>query len=441
MASIVDDVQLRAAAAAAVLADNTTSAATPRAPLSRSNSQRQQYFKKILFALLALELMLIQHHHNSQTTSLANGGVNTEQHDKLTSPSLRHGRASDPPRLTEEDATAVREVRPTTADDGSPAAKVTLKEKSAGTSSSFPSEWGVCDPRTIQTQYRPAGNKVWIVSFAGWDDGRKQNLKQLELDLKSRTTNVQLETLLYTDEDLPQEYYNDFSWAFAKEHYRGFWTWKPWILRNLTETEVFQPNDLVFWLDSDERIRPDSQYFETALCNMEHRNDNYGGIFPFERCFNHKEGSYTKPEVFERMRLDATIYGQGEQIYGGSLGFRVVEQDTLAFLKEWEGWGRDDPIMFGNDQDFGTSAALPNKYKQHKNDQSVFSLMVRSRNMTTWPAPYFWMGDSGVKQCLDNFKRAGYCFFFDRKQLDFQNICRPFETWLKELGGPVVWES
>ena len=297
----------------------------------------------------------------------------------------------------------------------------------------IPSAWGVCDPRVVNKYYKPAG-KIWIVSFAGWDERRKQNLVLLKTELKNRTAH-QLETLFYTEADLPQDYYDDFRWAFAKPDYRGFWSWKPWILRNLTETGVFHPQDLVFWIDSDERIMPDTPYFETALCNMELRNNNFGGIYPFERCFNHQESRFTKPAVFQRMGLDVATYGSKEQIYAGALGFRVIEYDTLTFLSEWENWARD-PVMFGNDQDFSDNSngtVLPQNYKQHKNDQSVFSLMVHSRNMVTWPAPYYWYGDSGVEQCLDNFKKAGYCFFFDRKNFDYQKICQPFQRWLEEL--------
>jgi len=295
--------------------------------------------------------------------------------------------------------------------------------------------WGMCDPRTVQSNYQPSGS-VWIVSFAGWNDQRKQKLQRLERNLASRQ-GIQLNTLFYAESDLPRQYYDDFAWSFAKVEYRGFWTWKPWILRNLTQTGVFRPNDLVLWMDSDEQIRAfeEQSYFETALCNMEHRNDNYAGIFPFERCFNHQEQQFTKPIVFDKMGLNATLFGPGEQIYGGSLGFRV-DPDTLSFLQEWEDWGRD-PVLFGNDQDFPssttTAAKLPKGYKQHKNDQSVFSLMVRSRNMTTWPAPYFWMGDAGVQQCLPRFQHAGYCFFFDHPKIDFDKVCRPFESWLDQL--------
>ena len=122
----------------------------------------------------------------------------------------------------------------------------------------------------------------------------------------------------------------------------------------------------------------------------------------------------------------------GEQIYGGSIGFRIVPNQTLSFLKEWEEWGKV-PVMYGDDEDFPSNIPPPEDYKGHKNDQSVFSLMVRSRNMKTWPAPYFWMGDSGVDKCLDTFKDAGYCFFFQRSKTSNKKMCQPFENWLATI--------
>ena len=58
--------------------------------------------------------------------------------------------------------------------------------------------------------------------------------------------------------------------------------------------------------------------------------------------------------------------------------------------------------------------------------------MVRSRNMTTWPQPYFWPGDAGVSQCLERYQFGGYCFIFQNKfggQLS--DHCAPFEQWLQ----------
>eukprot|EP00751_Fragilariopsis_kerguelensis_P001716 CAMPEP_0170814140 /NCGR_PEP_ID=MMETSP0733-20121128/37425_1 /TAXON_ID=186038 /ORGANISM="Fragilariopsis kerguelensis, Strain L26-C5" /LENGTH=76 /DNA_ID=CAMNT_0011171929 /DNA_START=70 /DNA_END=296 /DNA_ORIENTATION=- len=60
--------------------------------------------------------------------------------------------------------------------------------------------------------------------------------------------------LLFTEHDLPPSYYTEFNWSYAKPEYRGFWTWKPWILRNLTETGVFRAGDVVLWMDSDRKL-------------------------------------------------------------------------------------------------------------------------------------------------------------------------------------------
>jgi len=289
-----------------------------------------------------------------------------------------------------------------------------------------PSSWGICDPQTVNSTYCWP-NRVFVVSFAGWNDQRKAKMQRLR-------SLPHVQTLLYTEDDLPQEYYDTFAWAFEKPEYRGFWTWKPWILRNLTQ-HYFQTGDLVLWLDSDELFRrtdtDDSlhPYVQTLLCNMEHRNrDNFGGIYPFERCFGHAEYKYTKPSVLEQ--FNATAYAANkEQIYAGMLGFQVGP-DTLSFLQEWQDYGKD-PVLFGNDADFPSPTDLPAGYKQHKNDQSIFSLLVRRHNMTTWAPPYFWAGDSGVQQCLPLYQRSGYCFVLERETNDV--ACRPFEQWLQEV--------
>jgi len=291
----------------------------------------------------------------------------------------------------------------------------------------FPKRWGPCDPRKIKS-YLPQGN-LWIVSFAGWQENRKRGMKIMGktmdgwLDGKARP-------LLFTEDNLPPSYYQKFNWSFTKPSHRGFWTWKPWILRNLTETGVFQLGDVVFWVDSDRKFTSNKRHFRTAICNMEHRNENYAGVFPFRRCYNHKESLFTKPETFERMGLNFTEWGSGEQLYAGSVGFHIG-QDTLDFLKEWEDWGTV-PVMFGDDKDFPSNPPPKDIYREHKNDQSVFSLMVRSRNMKAWPAPYYWRQDSGInQQCHKDFEDAGYCFFFENQQIP--ELCKPLEEWMEHL--------
>ena len=168
---------------------------------------------------------------------------------------------------------------------------------------------------------------------------------------------------------------------------------------------------------------------------MERRNDNYAGVFPFRRCYNHEEARFTKPETFVRMGLNATEWGRGEQLYAGSVGF-LIGRDTLAFLKEWEAWGTV-PAMFGDDRHFPSSIPPGGRYRHHKNDQSVFSLMVRSRHMKAWPAPYFWRRDSGINgQCHEAFEDAGYCFFFDDGQRP--DLCKPLEEWMERLSPRVL---
>ena len=305
-------------------------------------------------------------------------------------------------------------------------------------STAFPERWGPCDPRTIES-YVPQG-RVWFVSFAGWSEKRQTNIRKVvEQNFWPGWWHGRVRPLLFTEDDLPQSYYNEFNWSFTEREYKGFWTWKPWILRNLTETGVFEVGDVVVWMDSDRKLlasngnnNTNMTYFKTAVCNMEHRNDNYAGVFPFRRCSGNLESRNTKPETFARMGLDRTVFGTLEQIYAGMIGFHIHRDTTLGFLKEWEQWGRV-PVMYGDDTNFPSHPPPPRIYRRHKNDQSVFSLMVRSRGMKAWPAPYYDPRRSGInKACHANFEDAGYCFFIDNHPL-IPNVCKPFEEWLETL--------
>lgn len=308
--------------------------------------------------------------------------------------------------------------------------------------SKLPSGWGPCDPRSIHS-YKPV-QKVYVVTFAGWDEDRYQNALLLAERVRARG----YIPLVYTEKDLPPEYYNDFSWAYAKPQYRGFWTWKPWMLRNLTET-LLNDGDILFWMDSDRMIEDTTilgttasaapyDYFNVMLCNLEHRTHNDEGILAFQRCHGHIEEKFTKPEVFSIMNVSKDEYGMGEQLYAGAIGFKKKTPNTLDFLQQWQDWGNYYPITFGNDSFRNKNFTRPQNYKGHRHDQSVFSLMVRTRTkIELWPAPYFAF-DSGIKKekCLDRFQNAGYCVFFPDSRLpdnELSKACKPFTHWLNTL--------
>jgi hypothetical protein len=352
------------------------------------------------------------------------------------------------------------------------------KSSSSSSSSSSFSRWGVCDPQTVRTTYQPLGTIV-LVSFAGWKADRKTNMIKLRDDMiqifsnddddddhdhdvttttittttttptkmiHKRQPKWNIKTLLYTEDDLPSEYYEEFMWAFPgmtvinhanstttdrrrhndtdrraaqpSRHYHprrgGYWTWKPWILWNITSTKVVQEGDVVLWVDSDLRLWIDEPYhFQTAICDIEHRNPtNYGGIFPFVRCRGHPESDYTKPTLFDMMNSNSrsdsysdenTIrrnnhnadYNVGptttaaaaaaattvlrkddrtEQIYAGVLGIHI-RNDTLSFLQEWKEWGRI-PYAFADDKN------------DHDNTKSPFTDKDSSSLSSSFPLSY-----------------------------------------------------
>jgi hypothetical protein len=173
----------------------------------------------------------------------------------------------------------------------------------------------------------------------------------------------------------------------------------------------------VLWLDSDTRLTEDKTYLKVTICNMEHRDANYAGVFPFKRCFNHEESLYTKPEVFERMGLDAEKFLEAEQY----LLDRLVFTSSTRILSEWEQWGRI-PVMFGNDGDFPSKTPPSDDYIPHKNDQSIFSLTVRLRGMKAWPGPFIPEARLGGEiSLLAKLRRCGQLFIF--RSCEKERVC------------------
>ncbi|KAG8471097.1 hypothetical protein KFE25_009518 [Diacronema lutheri] len=264
-------------------------------------------------------------------------------------------------------------------------------------------------------QARGRIGRVTVVSFAACSVERSRQLLALQESVRMIGGNVSF--IAFTDADLPDAFRARFAWARDKCWY---WIWKPWLLLQLAVNRSTALGDVLVWIDSDMRLFgsvipagvSDWVHFLADLVPAVAR-DNYGGVVPFGRCTGHVEWQYTKPDVFAAVGLSGTqrtLAERSQQVYSGMLALQKKAGETEAFLREWLD-AADDPVNYGGDKLYPSRTRPRPGYVRHKNDQSIFSLLIKRHSMRRLPAPYYWVGDTGFASCRREWAEAGYCPF------------------------------
>ena len=169
--------------------------------------------------------------------------------------------------------------------------------------------------------------------------------------------------------------------AFIKENNRGYglWIWKPFIIKKVFE--IFPECELILYLDagcelnnSPAAIKKLDSYINTAY--------NYGGL-AFELPFIEK--NWTAKCVIEKM--DAVQFAETKQIAGGMFFLRNLPKN-MKLLNLWGEIMREDnhANLLGI-----CKAQDPNSnFKEHRYDQSIFSLLWKMSGLYKIKDESFW---------------------------------------------------
>jgi hypothetical protein len=154
----------------------------------------------------------------------------------------------------------------------------------------------------------------------------------------------------------------------------GYWIWKPYII--LQTLENMDDGDYLVYLDSGAFYIKDVRYL---IKNMD-RDNQY--IMAFELPF--KERLYTKRDAFVVMGCDDEKYSESNQRMATFIIFRKNAK-SLLFVKEWLDYVQmeevvtDEPNHMGNQNFEG--------FRDHRHDQSVFSLLSKKHNILAYRDP------------------------------------------------------
>jgi hypothetical protein len=186
---------------------------------------------------------------------------------------------------------------------------------------------------------------------------------------------------LYTDEWLKNdlEYWTQHKDYFENENNKlgyGYWIWKSYIIKKTMEK--LNDGDVLLYLDCGCEIdikkkSAISEFFEKVKNELIiYTPASYGSIYSFKEC------EYTKMDLFIEMDMLEARYLFEEQRQAGAIMFFVCEK-TRDLVDEWYKL----TCNYHNIDDTPSMKKNFHCFKEHRHDQSVFSLLTKKRNFNS----------------------------------------------------------
>jgi hypothetical protein len=157
----------------------------------------------------------------------------------------------------------------------------------------------------------------------------------------------------------------------------GYWLWKPYIIKEALSK--INENDILIYADSGSHFIHNAK--EIAILPEIFNQD----VIPFEMEL--PESSWTKRDAFVLMNADSFSFEKSNQRLAS---FMVIKKSPLSmkFIDEYLAYCCNERII----TDIPNTCGLPNyqDFKEHRHDQSVFSLLSKKYGLTAFRDPSQW---------------------------------------------------
>lgn len=195
---------------------------------------------------------------------------------------------------------------------------------------------------------------------------------------------AEYETTIYTERFLM--HHKDF-WIkhneFINNNKRGYgyWLWKPFVIQQVMKT--MQDGEVVFYCDADFILRKDKTFLENLKKDV--KNNKI-----ITSSTKEKEKSWNKKDTINRVGV--TISDEDIQVQAGTLLIYVCDE-TRNLIDEWYSICCEKDYHYIDD----SPSIEPNypSFKEHRHDQSVFSLLLKKHNI-----PY----DTSIMKAINSYK-------------------------------------
>jgi hypothetical protein len=180
---------------------------------------------------------------------------------------------------------------------------------------------------------------------------------------------------IYTEHQLNKEFYNHFEDKFKLRGF-GYWVWKPQVI--LQTLEKMKNGDILQYTDAGCHLNPNGLRKLDEFFDLVDKSSN--GILGFQMGYIEK--IWTKGDLFDyfNVREQKDIYDTG-QLWAGAIFIKKCEK-SIEFIKNWLKIYYDD---FSLTDDSPSKSPNFEGFKENRHDQSIFSLLIKINNITTYP--------------------------------------------------------
>jgi len=154
----------------------------------------------------------------------------------------------------------------------------------------------------------------------------------------------------------------------------GYWIWKPYVIRKTLE--MVNQNDIVFYSDAAAVfIRDMNPIFDAII-----QND----IIGFELAGHHKEGVWTRKSCIQKIGLDPETTRHTDQRMASFIGIKNCER-SRNIIDEYLSFCKIPDMVLDLEEDSPLE-----EFKEHRHDQSVWSLITKKHDVEIIPDPTQW---------------------------------------------------
>lgn len=165
---------------------------------------------------------------------------------------------------------------------------------------------------------------------------------------------------------------------FNQERGFGFWLWKPYFI--LEALNKINYGDILFYLDSGCLFINGPEPLITIAKENEH------GIIAFD-AKPLTNAQFTKRDTFINLNCDAEDFWEAYHAIATVIVFKKTDF-AVSFVKEW----------LRCCENIDSLSNYPNKnqksnlssFIEHREDQSIFSILLKKHNITTYRNPSLW---------------------------------------------------
>ena len=181
----------------------------------------------------------------------------------------------------------------------------------------------------------------------------------------------------YSPGDIAPDFYEKNRAILSQSRGHGYWLWKPYFIQR-TLAQVSE-GDYVFYCDAGSYfIKPITPLLELSAA---HGHD----LMAFE--LRHLERAWTKRDAFILMDCDTPRYADTLQRMAG---FSLWQKSafTMNFIREYLSFAQDERII--TDMENQCGHLNHPEFKEHRHDQSIFSLLTKRYEVAAYRDPTQW---------------------------------------------------